>query len=84
MSRFFASIQGNKGEATRQGTEKSGIAGHIRGWDLGCRVNCAVNHEGEDFVRISLTSGSNGNGREVHLWSGTRANYDKLIEEQRK
>lgn len=58
MSRFYASIQGSRGEATRQGTPSSGIEGHIRGWDLGIRVICHVDVDGEDICRVFLTSGS--------------------------
>jgi hypothetical protein len=60
MSRFYASIQGNRGRATRQGTEKSGIEGHIRGWNIGAYVALHVNTEtGEDEVSIHITGGSN-------------------------
>ena len=58
MSRFYADIQGNRGEATRCGSAKSGISGHIRGWDIGCRVDCFVDENGEDKVQIILTAGS--------------------------
>ena len=58
MSHFYASIQGNKGEATRQGSANSGITGHIRGWHVGIKVNCYVNDNGEDVCQVSLTSGS--------------------------
>jgi hypothetical protein len=77
MSRFYASIQGNRGEATRQGTAKSGLYGHIRGWDVGAVVNCFVNDKGEDVVEIVLTSGSNGRGRPNHLGSFKREDLDK-------
>lgn len=60
MSRFYASIQGCRGEATRQGSAKSGIEGHIRGWDVGVKVFCDVSEEGEDVCTVYLTSGSNG------------------------
>ena len=60
MARFYASIQGSRGMATRQGTAKSGIAGHIRGWHSGARVWCYVNEDGEDAVHISITGGSTG------------------------
>ena len=56
MSRFYASIQGNKGEATRQGTPNSGIIGHIRGWDIGGKVRCEVEND-KDVVYFYLTSG---------------------------
>ena len=59
MSRFYASIQGSRGEATRQGTHKSGIEGHIRGWDFGVMVT-GENLNGKDAFSVHLTSGSNG------------------------
>ena len=59
MSRFYASIQGSRGEATRQGTPKSGIQGHIRGWRVGVKVR-GFNDNGHDVFRVYATSGSNG------------------------
>lgn len=59
MSRFYGSIQGNRGEATRQGSKDSGITGHIRGWNVGARVECYVNAEGKDCVCVYKTGGSN-------------------------
>ena len=61
MTRFYANIQGGRGEATRQGGAKSGIRGHIRGWDLGVRVSGGVDSEtGKDVFYIYVTGGSNG------------------------
>lgn len=65
MGRFYASIQGNRGEATRMGTPTSGIRGHIRGWNAGCRVEVGpkrVNGEPTemDVVLVYATAGSNG------------------------
>ena len=60
MSRFYASIQGNRGMATRQGSKDSGIHGHIRGWDIGASVSCHVDASGEDIVTVDLTGGSTG------------------------
>lgn len=63
MSQFYASIQGSRGEATRQGGKASGITGHIRGWSIGARV--IVEHEnGKDVVRVYKTAGSSGHGRD--------------------
>lgn len=62
MSRFYASIHGSRGEATRQGTAKSGIIGHVRGWNVGAKIVCCVNEDGEDEVFVYRTSGSNGYG----------------------
>jgi hypothetical protein len=58
MAQFYANIQGNRGEATRMGTKSSGLSGHIRGWNVGARVE--VSHEdGHDVVRVYRTGGSN-------------------------
>jgi hypothetical protein len=64
MAHFYADIQGNRGQATRMGTPNSGIAGHIRGWNVGCRVVCQVREDGKDEVLVYRTNGSNsGSGQ---------------------
>ena len=60
MARFYASIQGNRGEASRMGTTGSGIAGHVRGWSAGVRVECRADCDDNDVVEVSITDGSNG------------------------
>jgi hypothetical protein len=62
MSRFYASIQGNRGEATRMGNTTSGMHGHIRGWDIGASVEMSVDPGGIDVCTVTITRGSNGNG----------------------
>ena len=64
MSRFYASIQGHRGKATRQGHNE--ITGHIRGWQSGVRVDGFDAH-GLDAFKIFVTSGSGSGG------------WDKLI-----
>ena len=59
MSQFYADIHGSRGPSTRQGTKASGMEGHVRGWDLGCRVRMSHNG-GRDVCHVYLTSGSNG------------------------
>ena len=59
MSRFYGSVVGNRGEATRMGSAKSGITGHIRGWNIGARVSCYV-QDGIDIVAVELTGGNGG------------------------
>ena len=73
MSRFYASIQGSRGEATRQGTPKSGIQGHIRGWDMGVSVMGSVDENGKDSFNVYLTEGSNGKGE---MFIGTYTEED--------
>jgi len=63
MAQFYADIQGNRGEATRMGTKKSGLDGHIRGWHIGARVWMRYNEETqEDECTVDLTSGSDYGG----------------------
>lgn len=63
MARFYGDLQGNRGQATRMGTAKSGMDGHIRGWNIGARVWMRVNDAGEDEVTVDITRGSNGAGQ---------------------
>lgn len=71
MSHFYADIQGNKGTATRCGTKNSGIDGHIRGWNIGARVFCYVNDQGEDECKVVLTPGSGHGGKSKTLGTFT-------------
>ena len=63
MARFYAEIEGNRGRASRQGTEKSGMWAHIRGWDVGVSVDCRANDDGTDTIYVYETGGSNAGGR---------------------
>lgn len=76
MSHFYASIQGGKSEATRQGTKSSGISGHVRGWGLGVRVEMYVNKDGEDEAHIVLTDGSGDHGVRHFIGAFTRADLE--------
>lgn len=59
MAHFYGSMRGSRGEATRMGTKASGFTAHIRGWDIGARVEVGVNDLGQDIVIVHLTRGSN-------------------------
>lgn len=67
MARFYATIKGNRGEASRMGTKDSGMQGHIRGWNLGARVIMSVDEDGKDICTVTLTSGSGYSGKVKHL-----------------
>ena len=77
MSRFYAEIQGNRGPATRCGSKSSGVWSHTRGWNVGVKVYCHVNEDGEDEIHVYRTSGSNGSGHDELLsvvrWDGVNA-----------
>ncbi len=75
MAQFYASIQGNRGEATRMGTKSSGIEGHIRGWDVGVKV--IIRHDEatkQDVATVYVTSGSNGHSQSSHVGTFTTDN----------
>ena len=57
MSQFYAIIKGSRGEATRGGSKRSGIEGHIRGWNIGGYIKCRHINE-KDEVTMELTGGS--------------------------
>lgn len=77
MSHFYASIQGNRGEATRQGHRGSGITGHVRGWNTGIRVTgyVVISEDGQehDEFQVVLTGGSNGRTSEKYIGTFTEA-----------
>ena len=73
MSRFYASINGQaRTQATRRGSEKSGISGHVRGWDVGIDVQGFVDEDGENCFRVVLTRGSSGCGRSKTIGTFTK------------
>lgn len=78
MAQFYGSLQGSRGEATRQGTARSGLTGHIRGWNVGCRV-VMDEINGKDVCRIYLTSGSNGRTSDKLLGTFTEEDLSKEI-----
>ena len=64
MAHFYASINGAaKTEGTRTGTTKSGISGHIRGWNSGVSITGFIDSEGNDVFHVYATGGSNGSTR---------------------
>jgi hypothetical protein len=72
MSRFYGSMQGNRGMATRQGTRASGIDAHVRGWHAGIRASALPTEpKGEktevDRFLVSVTGGSNNSGTIAYI-----------------
>jgi hypothetical protein len=48
-----------RGEASRLGTPKSGIAARINGWDAGVEVYAQSTDDGADVFRVHVSGGSN-------------------------
>jgi hypothetical protein len=78
MAQFYGEIQGNRDEASRMGTKESGFTANIRGWDVGCRV-VLRHYEGEDYVSIYLTSGSNGRVSDKLIGQFKASDFDRFI-----
>jgi len=57
MAHFRATVRGNRKEASRLGTLKSGIVATVNGWNAGIRVEAYA--EERDVFRIYRTGGSN-------------------------
>lgn len=75
MAQFYASMQGNRGQATRMGTKNSGLTAHVRGWNIGVRV-CLTHRDGEDVVTIYRTNGSNGHSSAEEVIGEYRGEYN--------
>ena len=54
MARYQGSVKGNRGEASRLGTPKSGIRAMARGWEGGARVFIAPDDDGDDHLTITV------------------------------
>jgi hypothetical protein len=68
VAQFYAEIQGNRGQASRMGSKESGMYAHIRGWNVGVRVQ--LYHEnGTDYVEVYETGGSTGRKAERKIAS---------------
>jgi hypothetical protein len=66
MAHFYADVKGGRKEKTATGTINSGLTAHIRGWDVGVRIECtheSVTVKGKkkeiDICKIYRTGGSN-------------------------
>lgn len=59
MARYRATIQGNRGQASRLGTTASGITARVNGWNVGVLIHDSANGE-EDAFDVYATGGSNG------------------------
>jgi len=68
MAHFQASIQGNRGPATRLGSSKSGIYAFARGWNGGARIDL-WSRDGEDYIEISI--GTHGDMGRYTITSGS-------------
>ena len=69
MSRFYGTVQGNKGKATRCGHASSGIRTEAAGWG-GCIDVCVYDVDGDTDGFIVTMKPWHGNGDSVRIASG--------------
>ncbi len=61
MAHFIGYIKGQRGEASRLGSKKSGLDATANGWHIGARICLRHNDEtGKDELTVYKTGGSNG------------------------
>lgn len=66
MAHFYGSMNGGRGETTRTGHKTTGMSAHLRGWNIGTRVQ-VVHRNGADVVEVYATTGSNAGHRDALL-----------------
>jgi hypothetical protein len=66
MARFRGTIMGNRGGASRLGTDGSGLRVTANGWDAGVVIEAGV-QDGMDVFHVYKTGGSNGGSETVKL-----------------
>ena len=54
MSKFYGSIQGNRGAATRGGSQASGIKASVQSYDGSVITELSYNDEGQLMVEVSV------------------------------
>lgn len=70
MAQFRAWIRGQRGEASRLGSQSSGITAEVNGWNSGVRVEAFYDHDKSgDAFQVFATYGSHA--RHAHLFLGT-------------
>ena len=69
MSHFYGTIEGNRGESTRCGTQGSGMLTYAAGWQGAIRVS--VQHDGDaDNYIVELTPWQSSGGQTQMLATG--------------
>lgn len=69
MAEYYATTKGNKGQATRCGTAKSGIETTTASWKGAIRTTIKKNKKGEDIVTIEQIPWK-GNGKSRTIYTG--------------
>jgi hypothetical protein len=79
MSKFYGSLQGNRGVVTRGGSNSSGIKSSLQSWNGSVISQLSYNDNNELCIRVEVSKGSNRYGDLV--FSGT---VDEFITKLKK
>ena len=71
MSRFYGTVQGNRGQATRRGINT--MVTYCASWHGAIRC-CAFNRNGEDWVTVTMEPWQ-GEGEERLIYRGPMGQY---------
>lgn len=78
MAQFRASVQGQRGDASRLGGKSSGISARVNGWHLGVDVFGSYDEKTDsDIFVVSITGGS-GHGTPDYIISERRNEAGQL------
>ena len=67
MAQFHGKMKGARGEVSRLGNKVSGMTAHLRGWNIGVRIELTHTGAGKDRVVVYRTTGSSGGGGSVKM-----------------
>ena len=81
MSHFYATIDGGRAAKTVTGHKTSGISGHVRGWNVGIKVNGSY-EDGRNVFRVYLTGGSNQPDETRQIGTFTHEDFEAMTPEK--
>jgi len=60
MSKYYGRLRGSRGEATRQGSENTGIEAAVQSYDGSVAMRLQTGGDGDPIIEIVKHDGSNG------------------------
>jgi hypothetical protein len=66
MAHFYSTVASKNSQQTKCGHGSSGMNGHLRGWNIGCRVDLKC-VDGKDVVTVYKTYGSHAQKAEEKI-----------------
>jgi hypothetical protein len=86
MSALYGSLQGNRGEATRQGTKGSGIRASVQSWDGSLIAYMELDRETEEpVIRLYTTDDSSSTSYHANeMFRGSLKEFNKMCEDYKK